>query len=112
MVRHKLAIVVAAASALVSAPAFAQLPFPNIFDSIFRQEPPRPPSGVPGQPDRLPPGPPPSQQFPGQRGGPPPGVNPQSLPPPSQVNIPPSQRAHPRRRSSARRRNRRLRRKR
>jgi hypothetical protein len=95
MVRPKLALLVAAASVLASAPAWAQLPFPNIFDSIFRGEPPRPPGSVPGQPDRLPPGPPPSQQFPGQRGAPPPGVNTQSLPPPSQANLPPAQRQQP-----------------
>ncbi|MEW6452299.1 MAG: DUF2155 domain-containing protein [Pseudomonadota bacterium] len=95
MARQKLAILVATASVLASAPAFAQLPFPNIFDSIFRQEPPRPPGSLPGQPDRLPPGPPPSQQYPGQRGAPQPGVNTQPLPPPSQANLPPAQRTPP-----------------
>lgn len=88
---------VLAASALAATPAVAQLPFPNIFDSIFRQEPPRPPSGVPGgAPERLPPGPPPSERLPP---GPPPiergprgGVQQQALPPPPGVaNAPPGQ---------------------
>ena len=61
-----------------STPAFAQ--FPNIFDSIFRPDAPRPPSDIPG---RGPPGqrPPPPQG--GLPPGPPPGrIQTQPLPPP------------------------------
>jgi len=69
-------------------PAFAQ--FPNIFDSIFGNPPPRPPADVPSRPPSepqyippsggLPPGPPPrSQRYPDEPRG---GVQMQPLPPP------------------------------
>jgi hypothetical protein len=69
---------------LVASPALAQLPFPNIFDTIFGQ-PPRPPGDIdrPSRPGGLlPPGPPPrsSAPYPGEprRGG----VQSRPLPPP------------------------------
>jgi hypothetical protein len=72
----------------VATPASAQ--FPNIFDTLFGQPPPRPPADVPGAPQSepqyippggLPPGPPPrTQRYPG--GPPRSGVQTQPLPPP------------------------------
>src|SRR5262245_26406842 len=95
---------------LMAEPAAAQ----NIFETLFG--PPRPPADVRGAPpsQRLPPGPPPSQQYPQQYPGqypqqypgqyppgarlppgPPPGVQMQPLPPPGSPGVP-SQRPPPR----------------
>jgi hypothetical protein len=102
-----------AATGLAADPAGAQ----NIFEALFG--PPRPPADVRGAPpsqyppaQRLPPGPPPSQQYPQQYPGqyppqypgqyppgarlppgPPPGIQTQPLPPPPGVaGVPPAQR--------------------
>jgi hypothetical protein len=108
---------VLAAIGVAPDPAAAQ----NIFESIFG--PPRPPSDIRGAPpsqyppaQRLPPGPPPSQQYPQQYPGqypqqypgqyppgarlppgPPPGIYREQLPPPPGVaGVPPAQRPLPR----------------
>src|SRR5215207_9674418 len=83
-------------------PAAAQF---NPLEAIFG--PMRPPGDVPNRAyppaERLPPGPPPSQQYPGQYPpsarlppGPPPGVQRQVLPPPPGAGVPPQQGALPR----------------
>jgi hypothetical protein len=100
-----------AALGLTAAPAVAQ----NIFETLFG--PPRPPGDIRGAPQqRLPPGPPPSQQYPQQYPGqypqqypgqyppqtrlppgPPPGIYQQPLPPPpGAAGLPPGQRPPPR----------------
>src|SRR5262245_53279619 len=100
-------IFVLATIGLMAEPAAAQ----NIFEALFG--PPRPPADVRGAPpaQRLPPGPPPSQQYPQQYPGQypqqypgqyppgarlppgaPPGVQMQPLPPPGTAGVPPSQR--------------------
>jgi len=90
MARSTVLTLLTLAGLLAASPAAAQ--FPNIFDSIFGNPPPRPPSDVPSRPPSepqylppsagLPPGPPPrTQPYPGgPRGG---GVQTQPLPPPS-----------------------------
>jgi hypothetical protein len=85
MARSLATILFVFGSVLVASPALAQLPFPNIFDTIFGQ-PPRPPGDVPDRSSRpgglLPPGPPPRSNAPYQgeprRGG----VQSRPLPPP------------------------------
>jgi hypothetical protein len=80
------------AGLLAATPAFAQ--FPNIFDSIFGNPPPRPPSDVPDRPPaRLPSQP---RYIPPGGGGLPPGPPPSSriqteplLPPPGATSAPP-----------------------
>ena len=71
MARSLSLVVLVAAAILIGSPASAQ--FPNIFENLFRVDPPRPPSNIPDQPlpppgtqrDRpqtgLPPGPPPGR---------------------------------------------------
>jgi len=77
------------AGLLAATPASAQFQFPNIFDSIFGNPPPRPPSDVPDRPPArmpsqqryipppggggLPPGPPPSSRIQTEPLPPPPG---------------------------------------
>jgi hypothetical protein len=85
---------------LAASPAAAQ--FPNIFDSIFGNPPPRPPSDVPRPPTQmpsepqyipppgsggLPPGPPPGSRIQSQPLPPPPGAAsaPARVPPPQQA---------------------------
>jgi hypothetical protein len=75
MARSTFRVMLTIAGLFAATPAFAQ--FPNIFDSIFGNPPPRPPSDVPDRPPRgpsqpqyipppggggLPPGPPPSSR--------------------------------------------------
>jgi hypothetical protein len=86
MARSTFRALVTVAGLLTASPALAQLPFPNIFDSIFGNPPPppsRPPSSVPGQPQYrgggLPPGPPPSSRIRTEPLPPPPGAT--SAPP-------------------------------
>ena len=74
-----------AATVVGSTPAAAQ--FPNIFDSIFRPEAPRPPSDIPGRAS------PPNERLGPPQGGLPPGPPPgriqtQPLPPPPGASIP------------------------
>jgi hypothetical protein len=104
MARPKFALVMLVLAGVAAAgPAAAQF---NPLEAIFG--PMRPPGDVPNRPpsERLPPGPPPSQQYPGQYPpsarlppGPPPGIQRQGLPPPPGVGIPgapPQQGALPR----------------
>ena len=94
------------AAVFAASPAAAQ--FPNIFDAIFGNPPPRPPGDVPGYPPSsvpsepqyipppggLPPGPPPRR--PSYSGGPRGGVQTQTLPPPpGAVSAPPAARGAP-----------------
>jgi hypothetical protein len=123
MARLKFSLIaVLAAIGLAADPAAAQ----NIFETLFG--PPRPPADVRGAPpsqyppaQRLPPGPPPSQQYPQQYPGqypqqypgqyppgarlppgPPPGIQTQPLPPPPGVSgMPPGQRPPPRQQGRA-----------
>ena len=105
MARSTFRALVTVAGLLTASPALAQLPFPNIFDSIFGNPPPppsRPPSSVPGQPQYrgggLPPGPPPSSRIQTQPLPPPPGAAsaPSRVPAPQQAAPPAgSQRPQP-----------------
>ncbi len=102
MARSRFIVLLIAAATLIVSPAYAQ--FPNIFEQLFRTEPPRPPGDIPGQPlpppgtqrqqSGLPPGPPPGR-IQQQPLGPPPGS--QQLPPGPPPNaalpgLPPGQR--------------------
>ena len=87
MARSFPTVLVVLGSVLAASPAVAQLQFPNIFDSIFRPEPPRPPANVPSrppaEPQPIPPG--------GLPPGPPPGrIQSQPLPPPPGATQTPS----------------------
>ena len=114
MARLKFSLIaVLAALGVTADPAAAQ----NIFETLFG--PPRPPSDIRGAPQqRLPPGPPPSQQYPQQYPGqqypgqyppqtrlppgPPPGIYQQPLPPPpGAAGLPPGQRPPPRQQGRA-----------
>jgi hypothetical protein len=93
MARFSICALLTIAGLIAATPAFAQ--FPNIFDSIFGNPPPRPPSDVPDRPPArypqqpqyipppggggLPPGPPPSSRIQTQPLLPPPGAT--SAPP-------------------------------
>jgi hypothetical protein len=93
MARSFPTLLVVLASLLAGSPALAQ--FPNIFEQIFRGEPPRPPSDVPSRPPYeaqpippggLPPGPPPGRRIRGEPLPPPPGAS--SAPPRSAAPLP------------------------
>src|SRR5215212_9254461 len=104
MARSTFRAMLTIAGLLAASPALAQ--FPNIFDSIFGNPPPRPPSDVPSRPPSsmpqqpqyipppggggLPPGPPPGSRIRTEPLPPPPGAT--SAPPrPQQVTpgVPP-----------------------
>ncbi len=89
MARSLSLVLLVAVAALIGSPARAQ--FPNIFENLFRTEPPRPPSSIPDRP--LPP--PGTQQNRPQTGlppGPPPGrIQQQPLPPPGSAGVPQQQ---------------------
>ena len=78
---------------IAATPAMAQ--FPNIFDSLFGNPPPRPPSDVPSRPPSQP------QYIPPDRGGLPPGPPPGRIqtqplpPPPGGMSAPRPQQAAP-----------------
>jgi len=93
MVRTLFLAVLSVAALLIAGqpPAFAQ--FPNIFEQLFRIEPPRPPSDIPGRPEqrapqRIPPG--------GLPPGPPPGrIQQRPLPPPPGASVAPQRQQQP-----------------
>jgi hypothetical protein len=119
MARSTFRALLTIAGLFAATPAFAQFPqFPNIFDSIFGNPPPRPPSDVPDRPPArmpaqpryvpppggggLPPGPPPSSRMiqteplpppPGGTSAPPRGPQ-QAVPPggqkPQPASLPPT----------------------
>src|SRR4051794_19096774 len=87
MARSTFRVMLTIAGLLAASPASAQFQFPNIFDSIFGNPPPRPPSDVPARPPARMPSQPRYIPPPGGGGlpGPPPGsrmIQTEPLPPP------------------------------